>query len=233
MARAKQTARSEARRRYRQSSSGQPADGNAADLDFGERKPEAGPGRSGAKPTDRPNQATARPGFTAAFRGAYRPANLREDVRALPRLLRSRAFLAAVLLTLGGGLAWLAAPGLDGSAMAWQLLVYPGQALAPQLVAGFFAPRASYLLGFLVGLIQGATYLLVSAALAARLGVSLPPIETGTLVFSGFVSPMITGALFAAAAAWYRRFLALSSPRRASAGRTPAKSASSRKSAGR
>jgi hypothetical protein len=47
-------------------------------------------------------------------------------------------------------------------------------------------------------------------------------------VLSALASSSVTGALFASAAAWYRRFLALSSPRRAPAGRSPQRKSASR-----
>lgn len=219
MARAKQTARSEARRRYRQAAT-QPEDEAGADLDFGERRPEAGPARSTPRPGDRPNQTpSGRPGFMSALRGAYRPAHPREDLAALPMLLRSRALLAALGLVLVGAVVAFAFPGYTGSAFAWELLVLPGSALAPQLVAGFFAPRASYLLGLIVGLVQGVVFTLFLTQFAARIGTTLPAGEISNLLTLSFVTGPISGTLFASAAAWYRRFLALSSPRRAAAGR--------------
>jgi hypothetical protein len=237
VARAKQTARSEARRRYRQAAT-QPEEEAGAELDFGERRPEAGPARSTPRPGDRSSQPpTGRPGFMSAFRGAYRPPHLREDLAALPMLLRSRALLAALALVLAGAVAAFAFPGYTGSAFAWELLVLPGSALAPQLVAGFFAPRASYLLGLIVGVVQGLVFTLFLTQFAARIGTTLPADQVSNLLTLSFVTGPISGTLFASAAAWYRRFLALSSPRRAAAkggqsGR-PTKSNASRRPAGR
>src|SRR3970040_769751 len=50
-------------------------------------------------PTRGPRPApatTERPSITAAFRNAYHRANIREDIAALPWLLRSRGFLIAL-----------------------------------------------------------------------------------------------------------------------------------------
>lgn len=238
MARAKQTARSEARRRYRQSTAPTFSDGegeldqeDAADR----RTARAAPARAA---DNRP--PSGRVGFASAFRLAYHPPNIREDIRTLPSTLRSRGFLAAVLMVIGGGVLWYAFPVYSGSITAWELLVLPGSALAPQLVAGFFAPRASYLLGFAVGLVQPVVYLVVNSsarvqeAYIAR-GVSIPGI-TVEQVGLAFLNSLIMGALFAAMAAWYRRFLALSSQRAAASrmagskpsGRTPSKATSRR-----
>jgi hypothetical protein len=214
VARAKQTRRAEARRRYRQANI---ADGEP-DLELDDDAAEPVPTRSAAKPAPRPaSNAPARPSFTAAMRGAYHRANIREDLRHLPMLLRSRALMGGIILVLAGASAQLAFPGYTGSAFAWELLVLPGSALGPQLVAGFFAPRASYLLGFIVGIVQGVVFTVFVTQFASRLGTTMPGDQIGQLLTLSFVTGPISGTLFAAAAAWYRRFLALSSPKRAAA----------------
>ena len=239
MARAKQTGRAEARRRYRQAATVEAAEGDAAaELDYGERRPVSAPkpGDRGARPQER--APTGRVGFLDSFRLAYHPAHVLDDLRALPQLLRSRAFLAAAGLLLIGGAAWLLFPVRSGSAIAWELLVVPGSALAPQLVGGFFAPRASYLIGFLLGILQTIVFVGVTlsppvvAAYQAAQPDNVPEMRVDQIL-SALVSSAVTGALFASAAAWYRRFLALSSPRRAPAGRAPAGRANQRRSGGR
>jgi hypothetical protein len=235
LARAKQTGRAEARRRYRQAQV-EPAAEDAAELDFGERRPDLATAKGQPQRPASP-YASGRLGFGAAFRGAYHRADIRDDLRHLPMLLRSRAFLGAVLMILAGAAGVFLFPGMTGSAFAWELLVWPGSALAPQLVAGFFAPRASYILGFLVGLIQGVVFTVFLTQFASRLGTSLPPDQVNNLLSVSFLTGPITGALFAAASAWYRRFLSLSSPRRAPAGRPQgnrsSKASPSRRPAGR
>jgi hypothetical protein len=233
VARAKQTGRAEARRRYRQTAAEPAEPGDASELDYGERRPAAGP-----KPTGRTTRAqertpTGRVGFMDSFRLAYHQAHVLEDLRALPEVLSSRAFLAAIALVLVGGAAWLLFPLRSGSVLLWELLVVPGSALAPQLVGGFFAPRASYLIGFLVGILQTVVFVLVSmsppvVAAYEALGPDGAPAIRADQVAQAFLSSSVTGALFAAAAAWYRRFLAMSSPRRAPAGRSPQRRSASR-----
>ncbi len=234
MARAKQTGRAEARRRYRQSAV-EPTD-EGTELDFGERKSDIGAGKESTKPATAQGSAPARPGFATAFRSAYHPPRFREDLRHLPMLLRSRAFLAAVAMIVVGAVAVYLFPNYTGSSFAFELLIWPGSALAPQLVAGFFAPRASYILGFLVGVLQGIVFTIFLTQFSSRLGTTLPPEEVTNLFTVSFLTGPVTGGLFAAAAAWYRRFLALSSPRRLAGGRPPAskgKSSASRRPAGR
>ncbi len=224
MARAKRTDRSEARRRYRQTTSdanGPEPDNGAettAALDFGERRSGARPYRAPDAPSSTPRpDPNARPGFGAAFRGAYRQPNIREDLRALPSLLRSRGFLVAVLLVLGAAAIAVLFPNYDGAAFAFELLVWPGSAIGPQLVAGFFAPRASYLLGLIVGALQGVVFTLMLTGVGV-LGAQVPADQLANVLFLGFVSGPISGMLFAAAAAWYRRFLAATNPRRPASG---------------
>jgi hypothetical protein len=238
VARAKHTGRAEARRRYRQAVN-QPDEGTPEELEGASPRSAAGATRPAPRAEARPAQtASGRPSFLAAFRGAYHPARFREDLAFLPKLLTSRALLAGIGLVLVGAVAAYLFPGYTGSAFAWELLVLPGSALAPQLLAGFFAPRASYILGFIVGVVQGLVFTLFLTQFAGRLGTELPADKVGSLLTLSFVTGPVSGLLFASAAAWYRRFLALSSPRRPQqggrqAGRAPAKANPARRSTGR
>jgi hypothetical protein len=230
VARAKHTVRAEARRRYRQAAN-LPEDDTVAELDDSSTKAAARPAAPKPASQARPASApTGRPSFLGAFRAAYRPAHLREDLRELPKLLTSRALLAGIGLVLAGAAAWIAFPNYTGSAFAWELLVYPGQALAPQLVAGFFAPRASYILGLIVGVVQG----IVFAAYVMSGPTPVDADRVGALLTISFATGPFSGLLFASAAAWYRRFLSLSSRGRPQSGRqqgkAPVKPAPSRRS---
>ena len=101
MARAKRTDRAEARRRYR-AANAEPLD-DLDDLDdellaaeTDPRRPRATPParevRPGRRRGDRDGRigARPRPSIGAAFRSAFRPIDLRGDLRALPRLLINR-----------------------------------------------------------------------------------------------------------------------------------------------
>ena len=79
-----------------------------------------------------------------------------------------------------------------------------------------------------MGLVQGIVFTVLLTAFAVQLGTDLPADKVGNLLTLSFVTGPISGTLFAAAAAWYRRFLSLSSPRRPPSGRTPAKTAPKR-----
>lgn len=244
LARAKQTGRAEARRKYRQSNAttgeddGE-LDGEELEAEASTAKRERPGGRTAQSREAAP--ASGRVGFTSSFRAAYHPANLREDLRALPMLLRSRALLFALGALLAGVAVASYFRNYTGGLFALQLVVAPGSALMPQLVAGFFAPRASYLLGLIVGLAQGIVFmLLINLSLNGNgpllLGDGFTQAEYDRALQTSFLEGPITSMLFAAAAAWYRRFLALSSSRRAGAQqprRGTAKSSPSRRPAGR
>lgn len=243
MARAKQTRRAEARRRYRQAMS-QQAEGEELELQDDEPEPEApakgrapaGRAASGRSASARPApapQRPSRPGFGSAFREAYHPANVPEDLRALPRLLRHWSFFVPVGLIAAGAVIATTWWNYTGGQFAWQILLAPGTGFGlPQLIAGFFAPRASYMLGFLVSLVQGAVAVVFVLNLAAQLGTGFTEDQMPALLTQAFLAGPLSGTLFAAAAAWYRRFLALSSPRRAAAARAKEQARSGSKGGG-
>jgi hypothetical protein len=224
LARAKQTNRAEARRRYRQTSS-QPTDLVEAESEDGAP---AQPARS-SRPATKTAAPTGRPGLMSAFRGAYRPAHYREDLAALPELIRGRWFLISLGLVLVGFAGALALPNAL-TLFAFQTLTLP-PAMIPIFLVGFTAPRASYLLGLIVGLIDIALYSFYVVYVAGPASGSTIPI--GDFLFSGLTVGLPASILFAAGAAWYRRFLALSSAGRGQArssnrGRTGAKATSRR-----
>jgi hypothetical protein len=215
VARAKQTARSEARRRNRLANRLDDAvtpnelEGDAPAVAASGASRASGGRSSGASRASTP----VRPGVFASFRAAYRPANIREDLRYLPSLLVSRAFLGAVVLMLGGAAAYIAFPLYSLPAFAFQTLTVP-PAMAPIFVVGFFAPRASYPLGFAVGVVD--TVVIAILVLAGAFG-STPDASVVSGLGTTLFTSAVVGSTFAAAAAWYRRFLSLSSPRRAGA----------------
>ena len=202
MARAKRTReRTDARRRYRQ------AQLNAA----GEGEESAAPAAAAATP----GRPAGRPSFTAAFRSSYHRANLREDLPYLPSLLRHWSFWVALLLMVGTVVLALAVPRQALVLFMFQTFVYP-PALIVMFITGFFAKRASYLLGAILGVMNVVVYGVFEAFAGAPLyGADQVPNATLQAFFLNtlLISPA-SGILFCSLAAWYRRFLYLTNPNR-------------------
>jgi hypothetical protein len=238
VARAKRTARAEARRRHR------------ADQGFVETiEPERSTERSTqAAPaiTSRPTPAApgARRGIVAAFRDAFRPLDVRGDLQALPTIaLRSKALWIPIALTLASTALFAAVrPGggqdvslfgrLSLSLIASFLFTYfiVTPAIGAVFIAGFLAPRASWLLGVIVGLVSAACYSFLGLGGFIPLAPNAPQPRSEDVVIAAFALSPVLGALFASTAAWYRRFLMLTNPNR---GRPRQGASSSRRPDGR
>jgi hypothetical protein len=225
VARAKQTARAEARRRNRLANRPIEAepDLEVDDSDDGEDAPQT-PDRA-----DRAVRAVSRPAsggsvlqrLSGSFRGAYHRPNVREDLREWRSIVLSPAFLGGVGLILAGGLAYLLFPGYSGSTLAFQYFVAPPP-VGSIFIAGFFAVRASYLMGILLAFVDVA----VLWALSAQ---GLVPFTF--VPYAVLLIPL--SSLFAGGVAFYRRFLASTSSKRAAPARSGAKGKSSAKPARR
>ena len=214
MARAKHTDRAEARRRYRASQVAAEAASEEED-EAQEADAVAGGGASG----------------TAAKRGAGRSSlfasldihfpDFRGDVAALPDVLRSTPLLwvafglglvsiiLAAVLPLTGD-ATNPAPGDALTSLAVQFLI---QFPTTSLLGGFAAPRAAYLFGIGLGLLQGIALTLLLVRVYAIAGKPAPP----DLVVSNGLFLVVQGMIFAALASWYRRWLRSMSVRNAAA----------------
>ncbi len=170
---------------------------------------------NGASTPARPGPDPTRMGIVAAFRASIHPLNLREDLAALPSLVRNKALWLPVLVTVASTVAVIGTGGRD--AVTGLLFAYFVQtpAIGGVFLAGFLAPRASWLLGGIVGLVAAGGYVAVLSLVPGALG---PTAAEATVIesvaFSAFLASPIMGALFASAAAWYRRFLTLSNPNR-------------------
>jgi hypothetical protein len=208
VARAKRTARAEARRRHR-AEQGLPTTESFDDV---ESEPAVG--------TDA-RVPSARIGIFSAFRLAFRPLDIRGDLRALPSIaLHSKALWVPILITVGSTIAFAVTNGADLVTRFLFAYFIQTPAIGGVFLAGFLAPRASWLLGIIVGAVASACYAaLIFTVFSAVLAASPTPGQTEqTILYAIGFSPLL-GAFFAAAAAWYRRFLQLSNPNR---GRQPA-----------
>ena len=172
MPRAKRTNRAEARRRYR-ASLGESGEEEA----FEDAEPQAA-GRSSAPKASGPTQE--RPSLGYAFRASFRPPNVREDLRALPSLIVDRSVWLPSLLTLAAGIAF----GITGGGN-WLIALIATYFVAPPalgsvFLGGFLAPRASYLVGLIIGFVSAAVASAVILTSSASLVTGQPIVGTAT-----------------------------------------------------
>ncbi len=228
MARAKRTDRTEARRRHRAEQA------VTIDPDEASDAPASASKSAKAAKTAAPAQAAApRPSFMAAFRGAFRPVDLRADLRALPSILTHWSLLVALAgavvstavfilstnefastldLTLSDPAAGKPIGTISNvSYIAVSLFVAPPPAAGAFLV-GFTAPRASWLGGLIYGLVAAGCYSVILLSPTGRLFIGGNAPEP-YIVNAWIVSPL-GAAFFASASAWYKRFLNLANPNR-------------------
>ncbi len=221
MARAKRTARADARRRYR------------ADQALVETSP-AEPGEpveaASSRSTEGASRGTtpapgARRGVAAAFRESFRPIDLPGDIRAFPITARNKALWIPILLTLASVVVYIGArsqaPDSPITLISRFLFEYfvVTPAIGAAFIAGFLAPRASWLLGAIVGVFSAACYSFLGLGGYIALAPGAPQPVARDVVIAAFTIGPILGAFFASAAAWYRRFLMLSNPNRGRARR--------------
>jgi hypothetical protein len=218
VARAKRTERAEARRRYRATIATEPlGDGEGAD-GSPTGTSSAAPSRSTAAASSKPTASAPneRVGFTDAFRQSIRPVHVREDIAALPWIaVHTKAIWLPVLITVAATIATAVTGATDmvTGLLFTYFVVFP--AIGGVFIGGFLAPRASWLVGIVIGLASAVCYVAlgVTGRLPAPFAEQFTLSALGASV-SAFIYSPIMGAFFAAAAAWYRRFLALSSPNR-------------------
>jgi hypothetical protein len=225
VARAKRTDRAEARRRYRATLSDATLPDSDDDLAEDSETTQAAPNRLRSRPSAASTPAApARPSIGSAFRTSFRPLDVRGDLRALPRLIIHRSVWLPVLLTVASTVFYLVAPGNIASLLAFQYFVYTPP-VAAIFLAGFLAPRASYLTGAIAGLAGAIAFAISASAAFSQLtagNTGLPPTALQDAIAASFVGSPIAGLFFGGAAGWYRRFLALANPNRG-AGRPGAK----------
>lgn len=195
LAREKNTSRAEARRRTRVTTR---SEMSADELEGLEDPESAAPDQPERKPL-------------------FRMPNIRADIQALPSIVRGRPILLLplVLLLVGLGI-FLALPGLSpdigGIAGYYIQFFFAPPALFTFFIAGFFAPRAAYLVGFFYGLIATVIWSVAIIAVGQQvIGDSTVPqttaIDPPSVVLNMLVIGVLYGTLAAALAAWYRDFL--------------------------
>jgi hypothetical protein len=200
VARAKNTARSQARRRHRE-----------------ER-------RGGAvEPNTLSGDATIAPAEEPAPRRAFSMPDVRADLAALPGMFRTRKLLWVPFLMLFAGFVidlLLRSGALTDEFIAglavtyWQLIMHP-TGLFVFFIGGFIAPRASWLVGGLLGVVD-ALLLTLAVVIAVQAGWAATAIEGAVALEDAaalWTMAIVLGVLAAAFAAWYRNFLRSSQER--------------------
>lgn len=120
-----------------------------------------------------------------------------------------------ILLLVGFGLTYLTyieqlPAGLVGLAETYIQFFFVPYGLMTFFIGGFLAPRASYLIGFLLGVVDGglwAILIFIGTTLPAPSGeaaVATTAVDAATQVM---LIAVLYGTLAAAFAAWYRSFL--------------------------
>jgi hypothetical protein len=229
VARAKRTDRAEARRRYRaelgtrDATDVESTDGEEPGaVDARRRQPSRAAPTVSRAASGPPRQ----PGLLGGLRSALQPANVREDIAAVPKLLRTNWLLwIPFALVFGAGVVALI-PSLGAyqiPAFLVQTFVFPPPLIGPFL-AGLLAPRAGWLFGLLTGLVGGVMFALFAATspgTSAAGGPAITPdVRLGYIAYGLVTSPTF-GAAIGAFAGFYRRFLRTTTPRRAPTSRRP------------
>jgi hypothetical protein len=144
--------------------------------------------------------------------------NIREDVRLLPEIFRTKrmVYLPLVILLVGLPIFVLfarnqLAPEVATIAYYYVQFFFAPPALFTFFLAGFFVPRGAYLVGFIYGIIAGAIWS-VGFALAGPASLADPSNPAGqadmvTVTGTAFLYGILYGTLAAALASWYRGFL--------------------------
>jgi len=224
VARAKRTERAEARRRYR-ATQAEAFDDDVVDDEDADAPiaPAASPSGRSANAARASNARAAqpapqRPSIANAFRSAFTPLDLRGDLRALPRLLIAPSFLLGIAITAAAAFA-IPIFGSNGATVTLYQYFSGPEPLGTAFIVGFFAARASYLLGAVIAVISVAFQALAISlgGFDAAAAATVPPLTRSEILGQLFYQLIVSvpmSAFFAAAAAWYRRFLRRASPNR-------------------
>jgi hypothetical protein len=148
----------------------------------------------------------------------FQAPRFREDLLLLPQIFRARrALWIPPILLIAGFLLTLVWAGLPASVLPIVDLYLQFFFVMPPLftffLAGFLAPRASYLIGFLVAMYAAVLWaiLIIGFGIDYLLGFgaySLPAeADRVSLAIGGFIIGAVYGTVAAAFAAWYRDFL--------------------------
>ena len=236
MARAKRTDRAEARRQYRaylqeqQEAAAAEADDSGGAADVASSSP--------ARSRDQRPQTVTKPGgrlgLFAAAKAAYRTPHYMDDIRNIRSLVfHSNAVWPVLVVCVAAGAfgvfrissgASYNDPVLNA---LFQFLFFPVP-LVPPMIAGFLAPRSTWLAGVIAGFISTMTMVGFFAMTTTTIPGYAGTISGGLLAITVQMlsTSLLFGLMMAALSGWYKRFLSLTSAPR---NRAPAKSASQRR----
>jgi hypothetical protein len=227
VARAKRTERAERRRRYR----AYLAELAARETEEGEEaeEREAGASRRETERTARDATPKLKPGqrlgFLAAAKAATRQVHYVEDLRYTPTLvMRTHAIWVPTVIAVAASA--IAIQQLNGATVAQAqqnaavqlaigFVLNPAMPMLPALLAGFFAPRATWLAGVIVSFVTTIAYFAVVADRPELFLQNVTKLAPGDLVLlagSAMALSLPFGAMLAAFSGWYKRFLELSGP---------------------
>ena len=184
-------------------------------------------------------------GFRAAFRGSFGVAPIRDDLRQLPHLLRTRAFfvpLAAIVVTTAVATQQGVLSTSVGQLAVQSILLPPAFVIA--FLAGMLTRRGSWLLGGVFGVITYGGALLVGSVadlsvldatnpVRAFLEQNVAHAKDGGALVGDLYGVAVSGIFAGAFAGWYGRFLRSMSPARPSSRDLRRRDAGQRKGGGR
>lgn len=222
VARAKRTDRAEARRKYRaylqaqEEAEGAEAESSAVSAGAAGSKPASGRDQK-LQPGPQPG---VRMGMFAAARAAYRTPHYRDDLRNVRALVfETNAIWPVLIVCLATGaysVVRINAGAADSDPILpalFQFVFYPVPLLPPML-AGFLAPRSSWLAGVIAAFISTMTLVGVFALTKIEVPdstVSLTGTSLLTLTVILLSQSLTFGFIIGALSGWYKRFLNLTS----------------------
>jgi hypothetical protein len=220
VARAKRTDRAEARRQYRAYLAAQ-AEAQAATE--AEEVPAEDPGASARPSRARDVEIARKPGerlgMFAALRAATRTPHYLDDLRNIgPLVVGTKAIWPVAAMCVIAAL--VAYPRINSQTVVaddpilsiiFQFVLYP-LPLLPPMMAGFLAPRSTWLAGALAAMISTLTLIALVVATQFKIEGASTSISSANVV--GITASWLSvalpfGALIGAASGWYKRFLDL------------------------
>lgn len=157
--------------------------------------------------TDPPAETTERSSF-------FKIPNVREDIAAVPDMFRTKRLLwlpfvlllASFFVAVSGPFDRID-PSISGLLAIFVSMVFRPDGLITFLIGGFLAPRASYLIGALLGVENAVLWGILLSVRSDLFSTTGPNGEPAGNPWVYIPYALVVGPLAAAFAAWYRSFL--------------------------